>query len=228
LAANTRVLYLTGLFAAILSVVAVAPAGAQTQSQGFRATVISTLTGTRAYISGNSNHTNSAGWMAAMVAVQNGAGTTGFQMGQEKQTTTSDDCGSHGSTTFIFIEYVYQGQYTCPKQTEISGGFGTGELYAVALSSGGWEGFWNSNLFYGPINLGLPTGYGIARAEISRLSTGPTYNMTWGPTGTTKWEYKTGTGNYVEVGTSSGTSIPAGDWHLGGTPSPFNLSYMGP
>jgi hypothetical protein len=155
----------------------------------------------------------------------------GIQAGEWKQTSgVTTDCSPSGAAidvVFVEVDSKTNG-IACPYTSDISQ-FGSGGLFAVALSpAGGWEAFQNSNLIYGPINLGFPSGYSVARAE-SLWSVGPTMSITWGPSGQIAWQYKTASVGYTTIGTSSGDQNPQGTnyWHLGGTPSPFTIYWDG-
>ena len=130
--------------------------------------------------------------------------------------------------TAVFAEYETGGFYYCNKATSINA-FGNGGEFAVAHGDTDWEAFWNSNLFYGQ-PLDFSGGYSVARAEAAWGSTGPDYNVTWGPSGyPPAWQYKTGTGSYQTIGTSYGAQLPLGTnyWHLGGSPSPTTIYWDG-
>jgi hypothetical protein len=152
-----------------------------------------------------------------------------MQIGEVDTSSSSTmDCGSNVTGVFVETE-TSGGNYVCPKTNGIAA-FGNGGLFAVAHApSGGLEAFWNSNVFYGPIDVGFSAGYSIARAESRWTSSGPTYNMTWGPSGQTAWQFKTDGGSYQTINVSSGVqnAPPLDVWHLGGTPSPFTIYYSG-
>jgi hypothetical protein len=206
-------------------------------SQGDRYRGSGNDNGTRAYIAGsgsNNGFSSDDSEIVATVAVQiiPPSSTDGGYMMQMGEIATSagstSNCGTNVTAVFAGTETVINGniiQYTCAKTATISP-FGSGGEFDVVHISSGWEAFWNGNLFYGPAALGFGSGYSVARAEAQWGTAFPTYNMTWGPNNfPPQWQYKIGTGGYVEVGTSSGYN-PSGDWHLGGTPSPMTIYFQ--
>lgn len=186
--------------------------------------------GTRAYLAGT-GHTNSTGTVLASVGIQqNFSSTAGFiQMGEiQVSSDFGDICGS--GITAVFVEYYVSGSTTghCPKHNGIAA-FGNGGLFAVAVGTNGWEAYWNGSAYYNPPALGYSSGWTAALAEswADPTKSGPSYAMTWGPSGQVAWQYKTASVGYTTIDTSEVLANTGNNWSLGGTPSPFNINWAG-
>jgi hypothetical protein len=182
------------------------------------------------------------------VAIQNGGAQTstgGIQTGYWKATSDDDtDCGI--GPLGVFTEYLpVGGIYHCIIFS--SSTFGFGDKFTVHHdSTNGWQTFLNGTAeLANPISssvMGFGSGNSFARGEVIWTSNHPTFDVTWGPSGQTHWEYMTqSSGTYNDVqsyanGTShNGTAFDNedsdNDWNVGTSgadpPSPFDIKWIG-
>jgi hypothetical protein len=203
-------------------------ANAQNGGQAARYTTGGGYLGTRATISG-SGATNSTGLVFAAVAIQDNVsgGTKMLQIG-ELQITYDDyanDCNQALNVVGIAVERTTDGvNYTCDFWSTADTRFGVNHRIAVvAPGSGGWDAYLDGNRLEGPFTLGMSGGYPIARAEAFWTTTAPSYNVTWGPSGYTPWQYTTNHGNTYTTIVNSGAAASSSGWNLDNTPSPFRI-----
>lgn len=195
--------------------------------------------GTRSYLQGTTT-LNSCGGVVATVAEQEkppDCGCSGFGMIQtgyiEESSTFASDCDMNDpGITAVMTEYTADSvNYTC--DVYIGGQhdlFGEGDLFTAALGSGGWETFWDGQKEYTITGLGFSSGYSVARGEAKWGSSNPAFNVTWGPSGKTAWQYKTDSSgcctSYTNV-LSGATKVNDGLWSIGTPPSPFSIKFIG-
>lgn len=188
--------------------------------------------GTRAWLAGT-GHPNSTGDVLASVSIQENLAATGgmFQVGEYKSTSdfVASNCGA--GKTAVFAEYfTHSAPNTgiCAKTSSITA-FGNGGRFSVAVGSNGWEAIWNSNAFYDPPPLGFSSGYSIAKAEsyVDPTKAAPSFAMTWGPSGQTTWDYKTGSNPYSKILDSYVSENDYNNWAFFGRTSPLNINWQG-
>jgi hypothetical protein len=203
--------------------------------------------GTRAWLQGSSI-LSSCGTAIASVAIQNGGAQTttgGIQTGYYKGTSTAQtDCGT--APLGVFTEYLpVGGNYHCIIFS--SSIFGAGDQLTVHHdSTNGWQTFENGTAeLPNPLTssyMGFATGNSFARGEVHWTSNLPTFDVTWGPSGQTHWQYMTSSsGTYSDVqsyangtshnGTYFDTQDTDNDWNVGTSgadpPSPFDIKWIG-
>lgn len=200
--------------------------------------------GTHSFIQGGGMHANTCGDAWATVSIQElvpGPYQSAFlQTGYHTQTSTDlDDCGLALPPDAVYEYQIHSdlGNYHCIPYANLgTGGTQEGDLFAVVKQTSGWQAFFNGVAESpGNLALGFSSGYSVARGEVNHTSNSPEpdFYETWGPSGTTNWQYKAGTGTYHDVG--SGATQLAGDtydgdtndWNNGPPPSPFFIQWIG-
>jgi hypothetical protein len=147
-----------------------------------------------------------------------------FQVAELKQSSNfTSVCGTGGQG--FAAERMVNGHMVCNFYKTFT--FGANHRLAILAnpSCGGWCAYVDGSVIDGPWNtLGMPNGgYAVARAEAKWTSDAPYYDVTWGPSGYTPWQYTNTNGqSYTTIGTSYSVRDDLG-WTLQGTPSPFAI-----
>ena len=187
--------------------------------------------GTRANITGVGILESSYSSVFAGIGIQNAPPnqtvTAGFQTGELTKNIDGSDCANAG--TGYMAEREISGTLYCDffYQNPIS--FGSNHRFAVLYNTtcGGWCAYMDGNLVDGPFtNIGMGgAGYAAARGELYYGSLEPVFDMTYGPSGYTPWQYTNDGGqSYTTIGSSSGyKQDPL--FSMSGTPSPFEIYY---
>jgi hypothetical protein len=198
---------------------------------------------TRAFVQGGGAHANSCGYTWSTVGIQENppspSNVAMLQAGYHTQTSDNiDDCGGPGLPPAAVFEYTthdHPAQYHCVIYGYLgSGGVTEGDLFSVVKQNSGWQPFDNGAAMY-PLNLalGFSSGFSFVRGEAAWTTTTPDYYMTWGPTGTTHWQYYlTTSSGYSDVGSGatpvhSDSQDSDNDWYIGTPPSPFYIQWIG-
>jgi hypothetical protein len=106
------------------------------------------------------------------------------------------------------------------------GAFGTRAKFSVlrAADGSGFRAYLDGSVFAGPYALGFPSN-GIAIAVGEYLGNPPpSYNMTFGPSGFTPWQWTSTNGNNWTTVSVADSTFNGGGWIIGAEPSPFNIS----
>jgi hypothetical protein len=108
-----------------------------------------------------------------------------------------------------------------------TGTFGSNTRFAILEVSGtsDWKAYVNGAQIGSTLDLGFVTGYAVARGEYNFNPI--TMNMTWGPSGSTAWQYTDnfGTSYTTITGSTSASAITSGSgFSVGTPPSPFSIT----
>lgn len=176
--------------------------------------------GSRASITGSASVPSSGGVIASVRVQSSFASSSGlFQVGHIKQGSSfTTDCGT-GTIGYMVERRAVGGSFFC---NTFFGSFGSNHLFAARhISGGGWKAYIDGVQYDGPYALSYTSGYAYAVGEF--LGGQPTsYLMTFGPSGSTKWQYTIDRANWNVV--SSSSIFNDGGWSIGAVPSPFNIS----
>lgn len=195
--------------------------------------------GTRAWISGTAAN-NSCGAVEYWVAVQNQPPTANptkwIQTGELKDDYGfgASDCdnGTDGVVALVEEWGSSLSNYKCDviPSTVTRDTFGNGNEFACALGVNGWGCFFNSNKEESEVSLGFSGGYTVARAEAFWGNAHPSWDLTWGGSSGTPWQYKLDSGSYEDI--RSGAiryqfSSPSGNanWNINSGEPPFGVTW---